>query len=125
MSCRMDNFWKGTGCLIQHIIAHKPTSSSHCRVCPCILRWNTQEQNYHVVRARLIGCGIDVLASDPLVWIGGIDLRLPELEGDIDPGELLLILLREFDDLWLWVHNHADQFGGSDQIKKSVIHHAH
>ena len=78
-----------------------------------------------MVGARLIGCGIGVLSSDPLVWIGGIDLGLPELEGDIDPGELLLALLDIFDDLWLRVHDHADQFGGGDQIKKSIIHHAH
>src|SRR3989440_5362651 len=125
VSCWLNNFWKGTTCLIQRIITDQPASSSHRRIGPCILRWDTQEQDSHVVGARLIRCGVDVLPSDPLVWIGGIDLGLPELEGDIDPGELLLALLDIFDDLWLWVHDHADQFGSGDQIKKSIIHHAY
>jgi len=65
----------------------------------------------------------------PLVPLGPasglrIEPGLPELEGDIDPGKLLLTQLDDFDDLWLRVHDHADQFGGSDQIKKSIIHHA-
>src|SRR5438874_12180111 len=75
--------------------------------------------------ARLAGCRVSLLPFDPLLLMMWIDLGLPELEGDIDPGELLLALLHEFDNLWLRIDDHSDQFGGDDQIKENVIHHAH
>src|SRR5581483_4638888 len=76
-----------------------------------------------MMQTRLLCCWVEVISLNPtqVLWIIGIELRLPELEGNRDPGKQLSIELAEFHDLGRRIDRYSDQPGRHDMIKQGII----
>src|SRR5579884_1974630 len=71
--------------------------------------------------AWLIACWIEIFSFHPLPLVIGINLGLPELECDINPGELLLAGLSKFHEFGLWIDHKPNEFFIRHHVKQGVI----
>ena len=70
-----------------------------------------------------MGSRVDLQALDSASGLG-VELGLPELEGNIDPGKLLLTLNLELDQARLSIHHLLNQLLLLDPVEQHIVNRA-
>ena len=83
-------------------------------------RRHAQQQNNHVVDARSMGSRVDFQSLGSASGLR-IEPGLPELEGHIDPGKLLLTLNLELDKVGLGIHHLLSQLLLLDPVEEHIV----
>jgi hypothetical protein len=73
--------------------------------------------------ARSVGSRVEFQAPDSLAALL-VELGLPELEGNIDPGKLLLALYLELHQARLGIHYLLNQVLLLDPVEQHIVHRA-